>query len=280
MAFFLLSLLTLNRRSMNKSILVRLLFAAGILMLIASSCKKEQQHGQVSFRFSFAVDGQSMQTDTMIYINEAGNHYMINTIQYFISEILFQQKDNYGMLLMNENGIHYIDSDLPETQLWQVTDQIPTGTYDSITFLFGLSEYRNKSNFFTDPPESNMFWPDQLGGGYHYMKFDGKYLDSLQQVTPFNFHLGIGQTYDYYGNITGFIQNYFRVNLPGSAFSLAENEKKEINIVMNVDSWFKTPHTWDFNHWGGMIMQNQAAMKTACDNGYDVFTVASIRKSM
>jgi hypothetical protein len=44
---------------------------------------------------------------------------------------------------------------------------------------------------------------------------------------------------------------------------------------MNLESWFKGPHNWDFNGWGGDIMQNQAAMAVGCENGMDVFSLES-----
>ena len=128
-----------------------------------------------------------------------------------------------------------------------------------------------------------MFWPDELGGGYHYMKLNGKWLNTNAMIEPFNFHLGIGQTYDTTGQVTGFVQNYFRVNCYLAIYSsfiaqVRANEMNHLGINMNIESWFKTPHTWDFNQWGGMIMQNQEAMKTACENGFDVFGVGPYDK--
>jgi len=98
---------------------------------------------------------------------------------------------------------------------------------------------------------------------------------------PYEFHLGIGQIYSGTGtsidSIIGFVQNYFTVDLPGSSFSLAKNETRTIELVMNVESWFETPHVWDFNVQGTYIMQNQAAMQLAKENGFDVFSISSIQ---
>jgi hypothetical protein len=44
-------------------------------------------------------------------------------------------------------------------------------------------------------------------------------------------------------------------------------------ITMNIEQWFKEPNLWDFNYWGGDIMENQDAMYAAKENGYNVFTV-------
>ncbi|MBK7031097.1 MAG: hypothetical protein IPH45_18680 [Bacteroidales bacterium] len=51
---------------------------------------------------------------------------------------------------------------------------------------------------------------------------------------------------------------------------------RTMNLSMDINSWFCTPNTWDFNVWGGYIMQNQDAMKTASENGADVFDIEVI----
>ena len=78
-------------------------------------------------------------------------------------------------------------------------------------------------------------------------------------------------------SIYAFVQNYFNVKLPNSAFTVEANKTRQIEIVMNIDSWFKTPHTYDHNYWGGAIMQNQVAMQMAKENGFDVFEVGLIQ---
>jgi len=42
---------------------------------------------------------------------------------------------------------------------------------------------------------------------------------------------------------------------------------------MNINSWFDTPNLWDFDVMGGMMMQNQQAMRMACQNGADAFSI-------
>ena len=103
---------------------------------------------------------------------------------------------------------------------------------------------------------------------------NGKWLDTLNQLSPFNFHLGIGQTYDDEGNITGFVQNFFRVSLPNSFFLVEKDRAERITIIMNIERWFDAPNVWDHNYWGGAIMMNQEAMEQAKENGYDVFSAS------
>ena len=109
------------------------------------------------------------------------------------------------------------------------------------------------------------------------MKLNGKWLDMNQFERPYDFHLGIGQIYDpQSGEVTGFIQNYFEIEVPISGFTINKDQETVINLVMQVDNWFRNPHTYDHNEWGGDIMQKQEAMKVACENGDDVFGVLSV----
>jgi hypothetical protein len=250
------------------------------LLLSISSCKEEDPGtGKINLTFEELVDLVPLEVDSVHYQNEAGNEYFITEVQYFISNVRLYYHDGKTHDIQQDDGIHYRDTDIPETKTWIINDDVPEGLIDSITFIFGLDEETNQSGLFPNPPEANMFWPDELGGGYHYMKLNGKWLTVNQQISPFNFHLGIGQTYDTTGAVTGFIQNYFKVSVFLPVYSSAilivnPDQTTNIKISMNIESWFKTPHTWDFNTMGGMMMQNQEALKAACENGYDVFTIA------
>jgi len=260
------------------------LFPVLLVMLILGSCHDPDNPdpsagtGKISIQFLHHFNGEYVVFDTLRYINESGNQMMFSEIQYFISDVTLHYHDGSSYLINKWKDIHYVDSDIPSTQTWEVFDSIPAGNVDSISFTFGINEEKNQSFIFVNPPESLMFWPDILGGGYHYMKLNGKWMNLQQQLSPFNFHLGIGQIYDNENNITGFIQNSFRTGAELPVYSsyalvIQPNQTSGIALVMNVESWFKTPHTWDFNTWGGDIMQNQAAMNVACENGKDLFAL-------
>ncbi len=242
------------------------------------SCDKgntdpQEPSGKLRFTFSHSADDKTLLFDSLYITNSAGNKYLINEIQYFISEVALHKKDGSNLLLNNWKDIHYIDTDIGSTLEYTFVDDIPLADYSGIEFTFGLSEEKNQSLMFVNPPESYMFWPENLGGGYHYMKLNGKWLDTLNQLAPFNFHLGIGQIYySYPDSITGFVHNYFNVNMFDADFSVSENQTTTINIIMNIENWFTSPNDYDHNYWGGDIMQNQEAMKQATENGIDVFS--------
>ena len=254
-------------------------FALLVFMISMSSCHKTniqaEKGGYLLLTFQHSVDNSPLKTDTMMYVNAAGNPYLVTEIQYFISDVVIHKANGDSLSLTQYDDIHYTDTHLPETMAYRLPDTIPEGSYQSISFTFGINKEKNKSLMFVNPPESNMFWPEYLGGGYHYMKLNGKWRDPEGVIRPFNFHLGIGQVYDASGQITGFIQNYFYVHLPASSFEIQKGKITRVQLVMNVNEWFEDPKIFDFNVWGGDIMQKQEAMHIACENGHNVFSVES-----
>ena len=263
----------------------RLLGFSLILVTVLAGCKKDPppsapETGKINLKFTHTVNGEPLVMDSLMYLNAAGNEYLVNEIQYFVSDVVLHAGDGSTLRIDDWDDIHYVDTDIPATLMWNVVDPITSGTYTSISFIFGISEASNQSYMFVNPPESNMFWPEFLGGGYHYMKLNGKWKDTANQVVPFDFHLGIGQIYASgvvnVDSITGFVQNYFEVNLSNESFTVNEDATTTIEIRMNVESWFETPHVWDHNVWGSYIMQNQAAMQKVKENGVDVFTIGAV----
>jgi len=253
-------------------LLITLFFIIGIII----SCTNEESvtnittTGNVTLVFAHYVNGNPVQLDTMIYTNAAGNPYEVDDVRYFISDVQFHKSGGAVINIDDCKWAYYVDNTIPSTLTWNICDKLPTGKYDSISFRFGIISSKNHSHMFVNPPESSMEWPDMLGGGYHYMQLDGKWKDSINQVENFNTHLGIGMSIS--GNDTTFIDNSFHVTLTHSGFTLTGNSTVAIQIIMNIDSWYKTPYVFNFNHYGQMIMMNEDAMHKISANGYDVFT--------
>ena len=160
-----------------------------------------------------------------------------------------------------------MDVDIASTLSWNLA-AVPVGDYTSLSFTFGLTDAQNQSCRFVNPPECDMSWPTVLGGGYHYMKINGKWEADDGQVKPFNLHTGRGQLYDEDGQVT-FVDNSFTVQLNRS-FSLQKNGKT-LCLVMDINRWFDARQLFDWNEWGGSIMQNQAAQEVLKQNGPYVF---------
>ena len=241
----------------------RAILLLGFLAVLLVSCTKPAGNGNLCVNIDYSINDKPLITDSLCYTNEAGNTFLITEIQWFISKVELQNERGEWVAL--DPRYFYIDTNIPESQqLNPIT--IPVGKYRALRFIFGLDEEDNQSGLFNNPPEANMFWPEPLGGGYHYMKLNGKYIDENEQLAPLNIHLGIGQNVDH----TQFYQNYFTVTLPID-FTIAENTENQLDLIMIIDNWFRNPNLYDFNEYGSAIMQNQAAQQALKENGHDVF---------
>lgn len=239
------------------------------IMLLVVSCAEERVKSVApEFVFKQYINGYEFQKGAMNYTNQAGNLYQVDELQYFISEVTIKLANGQVMPITSDNAIHYVDMDIPSTLTWSPKDRLPVTDYESITFVFGITEAKNKTGMFVNPPERDMFWPDMMGGGYHNMKMNGKWLAEGDTVKAFNFHLGTGISDIPSVNY----QNYFTVTLPLNVHAGTLSNK--FTLTMNIEKWFDAPNIWNWNVIGGQIMQNQDAMHEACENGANVFQIS------
>lgn len=272
-----------------------------VLFLTVSSCsqmnKEKNSDGTIRLNIQHTIGNIPFTEDKFLYTNKAGNVYMIHDIQWFMSDIQLTMADGTIVRPDSNQMYLYIDTQLPET--WQISfDHIPSGKYQNISFTFGIDEKHNTSYRFVNPPESYMFWPEYLGGGYHYMKLNGKWINHEGLEVPFNFHLGIGQInvedlsktshYFRFGlaseyahcegftppfalkEVESFVQNYFDVSQE-IAFEVLQEMNTELILEMKADQWFDGSITYDHNLWGGSVMQQQEVQEIARENGKSVF---------
>lgn len=251
--------------------------------LMISSCRKDHspvitpiKKSTIQINFIHHVNDEILTFDSFLYTNSLGQRYMVNDLQYFISGLAIHAEHGDWIDITDNQGIHYIDAKVDSTCHWNLSQEIPCCVYDSVRFIFGLDEASNYSNRFPDPPERDMFWPDILGGGYHYMKMNmtWKY-DTMPEPLPFMFHVGIGQMYHGEVNpdsIIGFIQNYFMVKLD-APLDLTAGLNAPVNLAMNVARWFDGQNAFDFSEYPMGIMQSQKGMYFACQNGRKAFSV-------
>ena len=234
-------------------------------LLCCACCRTPAGH--IKLNFSFVVDNDSLRLDTCMYHNAAGNLYEVNDVQFFISHVMLETASGEVVEITDNQGIHYTDIRIPGTLTWNIADIVPADEYKSISFVFGLEGEQNTTGYFPNPPENNMSWPDMIGGGYHYMKINGRWIDSESVRQPFNLHSGKIATDN------GFADNTFTVTLPLSQFAVIHKETAELTLQMNVNAWFSNPYLFDFNLFGGSIMQNREAQEVLRANGWDVFGV-------
>lgn len=156
------------------------------LAMASTACRKEDDappSGQPApvitekLLLAHHIDGDPLVRDTIRYMNEAGHAYSITRLEYYISQITLLGATCCGTPDHIIPGPFYINAaahspiDL---------GQLPAGEYRGATLLLGLPPVMNQTGALPNTPEnSGMAWPDQMGGGYHFLKFEGHFLNGI-----------------------------------------------------------------------------------------------------
>ena len=147
-------------------------------------------------------------------------------------------------------------------------DLIETGAYSNISFVFGFTNEKNTNGGYTDLNSESWNVPSMLGGGYHFMQMDGKFLTADNEEQGYNYHAI--RAADNPGETPSFPQDtFFRVDLG----AVTVGGDAEVNIAMNIAEWFKNPNTWNLNEYNQMLMPNSEAQIMMYENGQNVFTL-------
>jgi hypothetical protein len=103
-----------------------------------------------------------------------------------------------------------------------------------------------------------MYWPDEMGGGYHFLKFEGNYLNSDNKTKGFALHLGTNPLLIKHQKINQVIQ-------------LNKNISDTIELNMNINKWFDGETTYNFLVDGNYSMGIISLMQKLQSNGKAVF---------
>ena len=222
-----------------------------------------------TFKFTHNWDGTAISNinfNAIQYTNANGELLSIERLRYLVSDITFTSTNNeiieldvYNLVdLTNNNGLSFS----PDST-------IPTGNYN-VSFTFGLDNEDNSKNYL-DLNSESFNVPDMLGGGYHYMQFDGKFINSSAAEQGFNYH-AIRAVDNPGANPTFPQDTFFTVNL--GVIEITNNT--EIEIKMDIAEWFKDPNQWDLNTLNQMLMPNSSAQIMMFQNGQNVFSLGEI----
>lgn len=210
--------------------------------------------GSIQFNINYKADETPLQFDTIRYTNQAGNVYSVTRLEYYLSNITFHKADGSAF---TSGNTYYINARNKSSNQF-ILDSIPPGNYTAISFYLGLDSVTNKTGSLSNTVENiNMAWPDMMGGGYHFMKMEGYFLDTTS-TSGYAIHLGRNN-------------NLVKIRINQSFAVKYKNQT--LNLVMNINEWYKNPATYNFNVDGNYSMSNMQAMMKLKMNGADVFTV-------
>ena len=233
-----------------------------ISIFIFSSCSSEEENINITLNFTHNWDGitiTNQDLNALKFTNANGEKISIEKLRYLVSNISLVDSKNHHLIDFSEN-----------TGTSITISNLTNGTY-TLSFRFGFSDEDNKDGIHQDLNSVSFNVPGMLGGGYHFMQFDGKYIDNINQETGFNYHAirAVDKTDP---NNLKFEDTSFEVNLGTVVITSAT----EIEIKMNLAEWFKNPNTWNLNELNTVLMPNFEAQKMMNANGKSVFSLGVV----
>ncbi len=245
---------------------MRLIQTLTILTLLCAttllSCKKDdtETDSTINIQFDHKVGSDKLQFDTIMYTNASNNNYSVSTLEYFVSKFEFTKTDG---TIISFDTIVYVDAK-EEIGLALSGLILPVGEYSSLDFIFGLDDEDNVTGLFVNPPESNMEWPVPMGGGYHYMKLEGKF-DSVSIVKNYQAHTGRLMA----------TPHFIDINLDlGNSFSIGGGDEINLLLTMDINNWWQLPNNLDLNIMSS-VMGNPSIQQKLMENGADVYSISN-----
>ena len=232
----------------------------------------DSESTQVSqtFVFNHNWDGIAVTNadfNVLQFTNENGETLSIERLRYVISDITFTTTNNEVLALNNYN---LVDVTSANGLSYSINSQIPVGNYANVSFTFGLDNEDNSKNLI-DLNSESFNVPENLGGGYHYMQLDGKFINSNMEEQGYNYHAI--RAVDNPGPNPTFPQDTFiTVNLGAVTITNAT----EIEVKANLAEWFRNPNVWDLNVLNQMLMPNSSAQILMYQNGQNVFSLGDV----
>lgn len=144
--------------------------------IIFSSCNKtEIQPGYASiyitFQYTFGSH-QSLQWDSLLYVTCNQDTISFSRLEYILSNFAFYSKGK----IYKQKGSFYINP--KENKNIVKIDSVLGINYDSISFTIGDNHLQG----IYDIDIMSMFWPDMMGGGYHFLKLEGYYTHNTMKM--------------------------------------------------------------------------------------------------
>lgn len=255
-----------------RKIFPTLLFSLITLLSCGTDNDDTVSQAIVTFNFNHNWDATVVTNtnfNTIQYTNAHGEQLSITKLRYLISNISFQKSNGDTFSL---DGYNLVDVTNNTNLSFTPTTTIPTGTYSSVLFTFGFNNEANYNNNYPDLNATSWSVPGILGGGYHFMQLEGKFIDITTTETGYAYHAI--RAVDNTGTALSFENTFFEVDL--GAVTITNNATFEIN--MNIAEWFKTPNTWDLNVLNNMLMPNFNAQVMMFQNGQNVFSLNAINQ--
>lgn len=222
----------------------------------------------VDFSFTHNWDGTPIANsdfETTTYTNEANTELKLSKLVYLVSDMTFTSATGD---VYDAGGFNLVNAKTGANEFFTPDIQIPEGDYN-VSFTFGFDDEDNdKAGGYPTLNTADGGWgvPAPLGGGYHFMRMEGTYVNSLGVTDNFQYHTVRANrhiTFPPSGTPEELLDSSFTVDL--GTITIGSNTN--IEVAMDVSEWFKNPNTWDLNTWYTVLMPNFEAQKDMSENG-------------
>ncbi|MDT8411245.1 MAG: hypothetical protein RQ875_02180 [Vicingaceae bacterium] len=218
--------------------------------------------------FFNGVGVSSTNFNQIIFTNAFGNNLSISKVRYLLSNFKFHRgHPHHDTITINDFKL--VDLSVPGSDVLVLSQKLPKGDYEGLSFTLGFIPTDNISNFYPSLNSVNWNWPAALGGGYHYLQLEGQFVDSSSATVNYAYHWGTAREITV-TNDTIFHPNFGNANLANNAYTISADDV-EFHLFVNLDQWFENPNTWDLNVYNTMLMPNFQAQQLMQQNSATVF---------
>lgn len=240
-------------------------WAIGLILLsiLFNGCKKDETvdpepgpatpDPSVTLRIVTHIDAAELLFDQMIYITPGNVPYSVSRAEYYISRIVLHGANATPNDTL-AGPFHVSGTSPTEFSL----GALAAGTYSGAELVLGLTPDLNVTGGLPNTQDNiNMAWPDMMGGGYHFIKFEGHFLNADSIPTGFAIHIGNNSNLPQADMTQPFTMN------GGSGI---------LNLRFNLNELFRTPNDYDLTT-GNSSMSSMILMTRLKENAVDAFTL-------
>ena len=249
-----------------------------LVAALAISCKNNDDSVDpvyVDFNFTHNWDGSTIENadfEVTEYTIAHGEVLTISKLVYLISDITFTSSTGD---IYDAGDFNLVNVRQGVNLTFTPNVQIPPGDY-AVSFTFGLDDEDNINAAY---PELNTTiegpWgvPLPMGGGYHYMRMEGKFIIPAAPGPEVGFAYHTVRANDMSAMPMTLLDTSFEVDLGQVTISNNTN----IEIEMNAAEWFKNPNLWDLSTLFTSLMPNFSAQVMMSENGQSgVFSLGTV----
>jgi len=218
-----------------------------LLPFLIFSCKDDdvEKTSRVKVNMEYSFGEESFEPDSVRYKILSGDSISITRMEYYISNLEFHSEGGWT------SSDKYVYMNALDPKSFDLA--VPIGAYDSVRLILGLTKEKNKTYALKPLPENvKMAWPDVMGGGYHFLKLEGHFLNEKSEYLGYALHMGTNSS-----------QRTYVIPLKIDLI----DDQHILGMSMDLSSWYNSPYKFNFNTGYNYTMGIDTLMAHLANNG-------------